>query len=425
MLNGMSQKIVFIMLAFFSAARIFSQDSDNETKLYENAVITHINFEGLKRTKESFMRSSLAEFINQKADRATLNQATLKLDLEGLFKDITVSYHPISANAVSMDVSVKEKFSFLPVPFVMYTSDTGVMGGAAVLDMNAFGVKDMVLASGAFSKNQIIGMFMYAKQPKGWTPGFLTMMDVGKRANELTDMSGETVLEYDSLTVEAEATITEKIGKYNAVSLGGSFTYLNADDDGGSGLARLDPMIAGGVSLDWSASTSEANEYFMSKTGIGANAEFLFTNDADFPAPKNFSFSALVQKPIAHVSRLRLCVSLAGLYGIKNPISSLSGREAGSVTILPSRFKTERIFGGQAGVELAMVRATFGVISLYANYEAVVAQDFSKSFCFNQGLGYGAKFYLSRMAFPALAVGVSYNATQNSVQCVAAFGMSF
>ena len=404
----------------------FSQDSTgDDIKIYENSVITKINFDGLKRTKESYMQSELEEFLYQNADRSTLMQAKTKLPFSGLFSDIAVSYTPTSESEVSLDISVKEKISFLPVPFAMYTTSTGFMGGLVVMDMNAFGIKDMAMVGGFFSAKQVSGMVSYAKQPKRWRPGFSTALSVGKRSSEITDMDNRTVLEYDGFSVNASLSVNERIGTYNTVSLGGSFSYLDASKDSGYDSVHLESLTSGGVSLGWNISMSELNEFFTSKTSFGARAQFLFTNDSDYSHPRKFSMFASLQKPIAFFPRLRLCASLSGLYGIGNPISFVDGREAGSISILPGKFRTERIFGGQAGVEVAIVKAKFGVISLYAHYEAVTAQDFDDSYQFNQGFGGGGKLYLSKIAFPALSAGVSYNATTNTVQFAAAFGMSF
>ena len=137
----------------------FSQDSaGDDIKIYENSVITKINFDGLKRTKESYMQSELEEFLYQNADRSTLMQAKTKLTFSGLFSDIAVSYTQTSESEVSLDISVKEKISFLPVPFAMYTTSTGFMGGLVVMDMNAFGIKDMAMVGGFFSAKQVSGM---------------------------------------------------------------------------------------------------------------------------------------------------------------------------------------------------------------------------------------------------------------------------
>ena len=424
----MSRKFTFFMLVLFliTCTAAFSQETENEKiQTYDSSVITKINFEGLKRTKESFIQSELEEFLNKNATAETVVQATTKLRFEGLFSEIRVSYKPTGENEVSMEVFVKEKISFLPVPFAMYTSSTGFMGGAVVMDMNAFGVKDMAMVGGFFSPNQISGMLSYTKQPKGWIPGFSTSLSVGKRDTEVTNMDNSTVLEYDSFSVHFSASVNEKIGKYHTVSLGGHFKYLNADKDNKYRSVLLESMTSGGFSVGWKVATAELNSFYTSYTNIGVNAAFTFSNNADFPVSKNFSLRATLQKPLNPLPRLRLCAAVSGHYGIDNPISAYSGREAGNVSILPGKFKTERIFGGQAGAEFAIVKAKFGVISLYANYEAVIAQDFDDSYKFNQGISGGGKLYLSKIAIPALAAGVSFNTTTNTVQFAAAFGMSF
>ena len=69
------------------------------------------------------------------------------------------------------------------------------------------------------------------------------------------------------------------------------------------------------------------------------------------------------------------------------------------------------------------------MISLYSDYQVVYAQDFELTgdgdYEFCHGPNGGAKFYLAKIAVPALAMGVSYNVTKNYWQFAAAVGVSF
>ncbi|MBQ3670073.1 MAG: hypothetical protein II921_01170, partial [Treponema sp.] len=337
----MKQKVfLFVFFSVFLNFFIFSQDSEKDfAQIDGSAVITKISIDGLKRTKESFVQSMLEEFMHQNATEDTLTRAKTKLRLEGLFSEVNISYKPLESSEVSMEVSVKEKISFLPVPFAMYTTSTGFMGGAVVMDMNAFGIKDMAMVGGFFALNSATGMLAYTKNPRGWRPGFAVSLNIGKSPNEITDMDDRTVLEYDAFSVRASASISEKIGKHNTVSFGVNFKYLDADKDSGYDAVQLDSMTSGGFSLGWKVLFVEMNDFYTSNTSINASAGFNFSNNSDFPVTKSFSMTASLQKPLNPLPRLRLCAAVSGHYGIDNPISAYSGREAGNVSILPGKFK--------------------------------------------------------------------------------------
>ena len=68
---------------------------------------------------------------------------------------------------------------------------------------------------------------------------------------------------------------------------------------------------------------------------------------------------------------------------------------------------------------------THKVFSIFGNYEFVFAQEFDDSLLFCQGFNTGMKVYLKGLAFPALSMGLAYNATKNKFYFSGSFGVSF
>lgn len=102
-----------------------------------------------------------------------------------------------------------------------------------------------------------------------------------------------------------------------------------------------------------------------------------------------------------------------------------SGGNSVDVTILPSDFKSPKISGATAGLELALKKFSFGIISLYGNYQAVYAEDTDENFEFCQGVACGTRLYLSKIAFPAFALGVSRNFSTGDFFWSVSLGASF
>ena len=164
----------------------------------------------------------------------------------------------------------------------------------------------------------------------------------------------------------------------------------------------------------------------MSTNSATVTAEFGLSNSEDekFRHPAGYSFSIGSQHPVA-TPRLRIYQKFSGYYGHKNHILTWQKQSAGSVNILPSKFSTERIIGGNAGFEVALKKFNWGMISAFGDYQIVYTQNIDEKYKFEHGPNTGTKIYLAKVAFPALAISVSYNVPHHRWQNSAAIGVSF
>lgn len=404
-----------------------SQNSNNsegdkiKSQVSKNLTVTKINFLGLKKTKDFYIQSKVKKFLNTSVEDFDLHGLETTLQLENLFDNIEISMKEISSGEASVEISVKEKITFIPLPFAMY-SDSGFMGGLMVMDTNAFGVKDMFVFGGLYSKSQILGMAMFSKPPKAnGIPGFTVSVSSSKNTNTLVNLEKDDVLEYDALSFSSSLAITERIGEFNQISLGGFFKSISTDqvDD----YPKIDSLNSAGISASYGISKSDWNGWFMSNVGAGVSAGMsLYSSKSDYKYAKTLSANFQFQHPI--IDRMRFYSAASAFYGKDQHISSYSGGGAGAVTILPGDFRTQEIAGANAGIELALVKGKIGTLSVYGDYQVVSAQDFDDEFCFMHGPNGGIRVYLAKIAFPALALGLSYNITKHYTQFAAAFGIS-
>lgn len=424
----MRQLVFGILLLFFSSFAFSqpaeSQEAHQEEQIDQNLVVSRINFIGLKKTRPSYIGSKVAKFTGNSIAETDMHGLETAIQLEGLFDDIQISTEQISETEAQITVSVKEKITFIPLPFAMYSS-AGFMAGGIVMDTNAFGRKDMFMIGGFFSSTAKTGMASFVKQSqtKG-VPGVSLFLSVSKTSPKYYNLDDDEVLKYKAFSFEVGLKLSEKIGENFIFSNGFGFTYHNSKDE------RVESITEGSTSIGFAYAKSDWNGVFMSTNSASVNAEVGLTNSEDKAYRFPLEFSALIteQHPI-FIDRLRLYQRYSGVYGYKNHISGFKGREAGSVTILPGNFSTERIVGGNLGLEVAIAKFRWGMISLYSDYQVVYAQDFELTgdgdYEFCHGPNGGAKFYLAKIAVPALAMGVSYNVTKNYWQFAAAVGVSF
>lgn len=429
-----------------------SSEQEENTELSSELVVTSINFSGLKRTKNWYLQSRVKKFLNKSVSDTNLSDIEGLLQEEGLFETIDLSLKQQSETEASVEIVVKEKISFLPIPFVA-SSEGSVMGGGFVMDTNAFGIHDMFAVGGIFSANNMMGFGTYFHAPKtNGIPGFSLSASGAKGTYDVKNLDDELIFKYKAKTFSAGASVLEKLGEYNTFSVGGSYRSFYSEERNEKQLrhefregnyyeyCRLLSVaekrkkyesryvmedfntIAGNVG--WSFKKSSWNGWFLSSVSMGVNASCLYSTRKEPESRWAQKYSAMlsVQQPV--LPRLRLIATTSGVWGRNNHISEYSGKSSASVTILPSDFLSERMAGGFAGLEYGLLRTSIGLFSVYGAYECAVAQDWTEEYEFCHGPGFGMKLYLSKLAFPALSMGFSYNVTSSFWEYAFSLGFS-
>ncbi|WP_407427716.1 POTRA domain-containing protein [Treponema sp.] len=398
----------------------------DKNQIDSNLTVTRINFTGLKKTRNSYIQSKVSKFTGKSIRETDLHALETAVQLEGLFDDIQISTEQISETEAQINISVKEKITFIPLPFAMY-SNSGFMAGGVVMDTNAFGQKHMFMLGGFFSNTSKTAMASVAKNSKTkGIPSISIFISGSKSSPEYENLDNDTVLKYDALSFGIGLSLSEKINDCFSFTNSFGFKYLDTSDNSNyKGLAP-ESLIEGTVSAGLGYSKSDWNGIFMSTNSASVSVEAGLNkpNDADYRFPLGFSFAISEQHPV-FTDRLRIYQRYSGFFGHKNHLSSFKSQSAGSVTILPGNFVSEKIIGGNTGLELAVAKFGWGMISLYSDYQIVYTQDFDKDYHFMHGPNGGARFYLAKIAFPALSMGVSYNVPKNYWQFAAAMGMTF
>ncbi len=435
-LVGMKKLLISILIllaAFFA----FAEDSE-DTKTEANQVITKINFNGLTKTKDSYLQRRYKKYIGRPIAEIDLRELETELRAEGVFDKIEIDFSK-EADSTAIEIYVDEKITFIPLPFAMVSS-SGLIAGGMVMDTNAFGVKDTLMLGGFYASTSITGMGMFSKPAIEYgRPGFSIFSSVSKNSPMVKDIYNEDVLDFQNFAIVCSVNIFEQLGKFNKVGISLGYNYLNNKDE--NSVESIGSAIIGSAGLNYTFSKSDWNGYFMSTSGINLSAsisKYFRLEDASGLASfvQNYSTAYSIQKPIFS-ERVRLCTQFssafsATLSGKSAHIAEAKKRGSAGVTILSGDFKTDRIFGGTVGFEAAVKKFKFGLLSVYGNYELVWADDFSESLTLNSldklifchGPSAGLCLYLSKIAFPALSTGLSYNVSEKYWQYSFSLGMS-
>lgn len=414
------------VLCFF-ACPLFAQESavPHDNSLPTALVVSRIKITGLKRTRQSYMQSVLGKYRGIPLAELDLNDVEITLREQGLFSDITVSCGMDESGYGTLFVTVAEKISFLPVPFAMYASGTGFMGGLIVMDTNAFGVKDTYLAGGIFSSSMQTAIMAFSKPSLALTkPGFSVSGSFAHRGNKVHDGSDSLALAYRTIGGGAEISLTDKLTEHTNASIGlrYDYTHISLDDDFSAYQDDLSSYHAFSVNATWGARFSQLNEWFLSTKSVRVTAR------ATWFFPGSWAQFASVYCSIQQnlpVRRLRVVAQGSGHYSHGAPVPLWVSQTAVGTTIMPDKFVSQKMLGAHAGLEFAVAKTKFATFSIYGLYEQFFGEDFDGSGILNFGYSAGAKMYLAKISLPALAVGFSHNVSQNKIKFSVALGIGF
>lgn len=411
---------LFCCLCFLSGNFLFSE------------TVSSIKFSGLKKTKESYMQNLLKDFVGKDSGEINLNEIETILQAEGLFSEINLNFENAENSApagesensgdaektenstVTLNVTLKEKITFLPLPFASYSSD-GFMGGFMLMNMNAFGRKNNLILGGVFSKNTQMGLLMFSK-PAGDLkhPGFGTFTNFSHKENKITNFDDDTLSEFDSINFRERLNMTEKFNKYFSASIGVEYFYGHFYKN------EMDDYHQWLVSTGFNFQKLNWNGWYL--VGSGFSADFSAGYSTDWKIIEGISFKASYQIPVAE--RNRLIFSAGGTIETNKNAMLQADRGKIGCSIMNSNFKTERIAGAMISMEEALFRHKIATVTLYETYEGAIAEDSDEKFVYCHGPGVGLKLYMKQIAFPAMNMGFSYNVNQNFFKFVISIGMS-
>ena len=149
----------------------------------------------------------------------------------------------------------------------------------------------------------------------------------------------------------------------------------------------------------------------------------MFSDVSEQVFAQTVSVSGEVQRAL--FDRLRLVTGARGFFSNNLLKTNYVGRGNSAVTLLPTYFMTDQICGLFTGFEAAVVKAKFGVLSIYGLYEVAVARELNNSIYACSGPEMGLRVYLAKLAFPAFSMGASYNINENRFQYSFSGGASF
>lgn len=372
--------------------------------------ITDIKIQGLRRTKPEVLLEKLEKFKG--IDSAAFDKKKLELELE---KTQLFSLSDAAVSGSTLHITVEEKFSLLPIPFAYASSDSWG-GGLVVLDNNAFGIMDQAALGGFIYSNGWRGLAYYNHVQKGDSPfGWNMSVSGGKSNTKVREDDGDLLLEYDNRVLSASAGINKRLAPWLKGSVSSGVNICDVEES--TPTSELDIPITASLT----ASTASWDGTFLNTTYLTASATYNYSQWHD-----NYCTIAAKAGYEQHlVQRLRLIAQAGAFHSPDIPVVFARNQGAAQVCLLNTSFKASSMAGAGAGLEWGIIQTSFGVPSLYAQYQVLWADGILSDETWAHGPVLGFKFYLKKIAFPAVDIFGSYNIKTGLYRISAGAGFSY
>jgi hypothetical protein len=375
------------------------------------------------------LEKPLQKFIGRDAGTLDQNEVYAVVEGTGILETKSVEIldnHDGSGKTLA--VTVKEKWSILPIPFGSINASGWSVGGI-VMDTNAFGVKDTMMVMGLFGSGDITASLMYLHSPAGpgefgWNAmGFFSLKE-----NELTDQrdglgtDGQILRRYNSMSIRPSAGVSYQLTELVTAGLG--LTYqnillrdtenpLNAPEKGIQGIS---------FSQNISIRHNAWDGFFLNEKSASLKyTSTIVIDDADV-----HSVSVNADFKHSFIPGFRIIAKSGAVFSTPSGSPFFeSPPMSGAVNILPTSYSAASIAGISLGLEKSLLKFKFGVISFSAAYQAVYSHSDFLPHQFDHGPVAMLQMYFSRVAMPGVGLGASYNVSKNVWQYAFNAGMTF
>ena len=373
--------------------------------------ITDIEIEGLKRTKPAVLLEKLEKFKG--TDSAAFDRKALEAELE---KTQLFSLADATVSGSTLHITVEEKFSLLPIPFAYASSDSWG-GGLVVVDNNAFGIMDQAAAGGFITSSGWRALASYSHTQKAHSPfGWSVSTTGGKSKTKVRDDDGDLLTSYDNTTFGASAGINRRLAPWLRGTISSGVNICDVDDDSPASQLVI-PLTA-----SLTASTASWDGTFLNTIYLTASATYNFSQGHS----DNYCTLAAKAGYQQHlVQRLRLIAQAGAFHSPDVPVVFAQNQNAVQVCLLNSAYRASSMAGAGAGLEWGIANTRFGVPSLYVQYQTVWADGIMSDEIFGHGPVAGFKFYLKKIAFPAVDIFTAYNVKTGLIRTSAGAGFSY
>ena len=411
--------LVLALLITVIPFKAIANDSGEEASYLINDIV----ISGLKRTKNHILENPLKKFIGQDASKIDINDIHTAIIETGILEPVSIELEgdPQKQGKI-LKVEVSEKWTIFPLPVFFINSGGIIGGGLGFVDLNALGLNDKFIIGGMIDSDGWLAATTYFRTPDASnSPGWHIILLYSKRESINSDEKNQDIRKFGLTTFLGSAGLNYQIKELITASLNLSFadkkihdidTPLAVPENGGSAV-NIQPGIR--------IRKNNWDGYFLSQRSIEMG--YTYSIGIDHPLFYKIDIEANFEKSL--LPGFRMLARAGAIYAPQAPPLFESRPGAVNIDILPQSFSAQNFLGCSAGLEKCILKGSHGTLSILSSYQVVYSDGLILGERIDHGVLTAIRFYLSRIAIPAVGLGVSYNVTARHLQGAFNIGMSF
>ncbi|MDR2633160.1 MAG: hypothetical protein LBC51_06010 [Treponema sp.] len=388
----------------------------------EGGLITAIRISGLKRTKASVAERPLQQFLGQEADHLDKDAVHGAVMDTGILEPLSVEIQeaPDGKGKLLM-VEVREKWSLFPLPMVFVGSGRTSFG-AFFIDTNAFGLNDKCFIGALYSNSGWMSAAAYIHTPvREGFPGWNLSAAFAQAERSHTDQHNQDLRRFNLDSLRGSAGLSYLLTGQLQASLGLSYEQVLLRETQAPLEAPQSGARVMGIGAELAFRRSRWDGFLLSQESLSGG--YTYMAGLQGPSFQVLRLRGIYEKSLFPGFRVNLHTGILYEPGVSLLFESSPG--AAQVDILPNAFVARHYGGASVGVEKYLVKTPLGVLSGLLSYQGVYSQGSLLGDQFDHGLAGALSFYLSKLAIPALVLGIAYNIPREYLQGSFSLGMSF
>ncbi|MDR1931946.1 MAG: hypothetical protein LBQ57_03880 [Spirochaetales bacterium] len=413
-MKNLPRAVLLACILLNCGANVFAQT--------DAGLVTEISISGLERTRDHVARYHLKKFIGREAAGLDFDEVKAAVLDTGMLEPLSVELEAKpGGEGYILKVTVEEKWAIIPLPMFNYSSDSLTAGGI-IVDTNAFGLGDTFAIGGTYMTEGWNVLALYEHKPsQDYVPGWEFGGLYSREERRDTNQKDEDIRRFKLDAIIASFGLSYALSDNLTASIAFLFQQGTLLDSGDPLLAPADDARAMGLSPALSWEESSWDGYLLSRRN--ATLKYDWTAGIDFPSFYAVSLEAIYEKSLIPGFRLNLQSGIvyspnATVFFEKDPSAAL-------VDILPDTFAARSYAGLSLGLEKYLYRFSWGTLSLLTAYQAVWSEGSILGEELDQGAAGFLRLYLSKIALPALGIGMAYNVSSGYRRMVISLGISF
>ncbi|MDR0447819.1 MAG: hypothetical protein LBH07_04040 [Treponema sp.] len=385
----------------------------------------------MKRTKPHIARYPLEQFLGREGKSLDKNEVLAVVKDTGVLEPVEVELIEEEEGLI-LCVTVEEKWAIFPIPLVIGGSG-GTNFGIFFADTNAFGLRDQAALGGMYGSSGIFAMAVYRHTPaRRRLPGWNSFFMYGRREQEDLDRDERIHRLYTIDQLRLSLGLFYPFSGHITGSAAFSFTDISPKENPKKNIDAINTPENGvrilGFTPGLSLRYSSWDGFLLSQKSLSLDYSYNAALVEFAPSFHQVDFRGIYEQSLVPGLRFILrsgAVVKSGFSG--GPMDSFfeEGPQKAQVDILPRKFSALHYAGFSTGFEKSLFNVKWGTFSVLGSWQCVFSRGPISGDEFDQGPSGGFRFYLRRLALPALGANLAYNMYSGLYQFVFSLGMEF